>query len=325
MTQTYFLGANAKDGFVSLYGDFPPDPDVFLHIIKGGPGTGKSGFMRRIGQEAQSRGLDVHYVLCSGDPDSLDGVYIPALRAAWMDGTAPHSREPVQFGMDSDYVNLGHFCHLPFAAADSAQIRLLNRKYKMLYQQAYAYLAAAAALENTFQQANSIDPSLASEIDALLQPPGSPGRQSRRFLHALTCRGDLRLNEEIKKLCKHIIAVDGHPALAYISHKSAEEAILCLSPLDPNRLEAVLLPGRSLAFVDSSWHLPFRRSLSASTPLQAAAAETLQLKERSLVLAFDQLRRAKALHDELEAIYKRYMDFPALTAYTDWLLAELFR
>ena len=44
MIQRYFLGANSKDGFVSLYGDFPPDGS-FLHIIKGGPGTGKSGFM----------------------------------------------------------------------------------------------------------------------------------------------------------------------------------------------------------------------------------------------------------------------------------------
>ena len=78
MTSTYFLGANSAQGFYSLYGGFPPRSG-FLHIIKGGPGTGKSGFMRAIGSEAERRGMDVEYVLCSGDPDSLDGVYIPAL------------------------------------------------------------------------------------------------------------------------------------------------------------------------------------------------------------------------------------------------------
>ena len=115
MTQTYFLGANSQEGFASLYRFFPGEPDAFLHIIKGGPGTGKSGFMRRIGQAAEEQGLDVHYVLCSGDPDSLDGVYIPAMRLAWVDGTAPHVAEPASFGVDSDYVNLGAFCRTPFA------------------------------------------------------------------------------------------------------------------------------------------------------------------------------------------------------------------
>ena len=55
MIQRYFLGANAEDGFHSLYGGFPPGPDAFLHIIKGGPGTGKSSFMRAIGRAAEQR------------------------------------------------------------------------------------------------------------------------------------------------------------------------------------------------------------------------------------------------------------------------------
>ena len=74
MIQTYFLGANSRNGFYSLYEHFPPDKNAFLHILKSGPGTGKSGFLRRIGLAAEERGLDVHCVLCSGDPDSLDGV-----------------------------------------------------------------------------------------------------------------------------------------------------------------------------------------------------------------------------------------------------------
>ena len=46
MDRTYFLAANSGRGFFSLYDGFPPE-GAFLHIIKGGPGTGKSGFMRR--------------------------------------------------------------------------------------------------------------------------------------------------------------------------------------------------------------------------------------------------------------------------------------
>ena len=41
-------------------------------------------------EAAEKKGLEVEYILCSGDPDSLDGVYIPALRLGYADGTAPH-------------------------------------------------------------------------------------------------------------------------------------------------------------------------------------------------------------------------------------------
>ncbi len=46
MEISYFLGANSKDGFASLYSGFAAGEGDRLHIIKGGPGTGKSGLMR---------------------------------------------------------------------------------------------------------------------------------------------------------------------------------------------------------------------------------------------------------------------------------------
>ena len=43
MEETYFLGANSRSGFASLYRHFADEPGAFLHVIKGGTGTGKSG------------------------------------------------------------------------------------------------------------------------------------------------------------------------------------------------------------------------------------------------------------------------------------------
>ena len=40
MELSYFLGANSKDGFASLYRGFAAGESDRLHIIKGGPGTG---------------------------------------------------------------------------------------------------------------------------------------------------------------------------------------------------------------------------------------------------------------------------------------------
>ncbi len=41
------------------------------------------------------------------DPDSLDGVVLPRLKAALVDGTAPHVIEPKYPGVVEQYVNLG--------------------------------------------------------------------------------------------------------------------------------------------------------------------------------------------------------------------------
>ena len=95
MELTYFLGANSFGGFASLYEDLTASPNVSrLYILKGGAGCGKSSFMKRIAEAATERGLSVERVLCSGDPSSLDGVFIPALRLAYVDGTAPHAAVP---------------------------------------------------------------------------------------------------------------------------------------------------------------------------------------------------------------------------------------
>ena len=92
---TYFLGANSCGGFASLYGDFTASPEIDrLYILKGGAGCGKSSCMRRIADAAAERGFATERVLCSGDPGSLDGVFLPALRLAYVDGTAPHAAVP---------------------------------------------------------------------------------------------------------------------------------------------------------------------------------------------------------------------------------------
>ena len=74
----YFLGANACSGFYSGFDAFASEAATEkLFIIKGGPGCGKSGFMRSIASALLDRGLEVEVFLCSGDPDSLDGIYVP--------------------------------------------------------------------------------------------------------------------------------------------------------------------------------------------------------------------------------------------------------
>lgn len=92
----YFLGANAPTGFYSLYNHLlPPEQARAIYILKGGPGCGKSTLMRKIGAWAEEAEMETEYILCSGDPDSLDAVILPGKAVAIVDGTAPQGAVPL--------------------------------------------------------------------------------------------------------------------------------------------------------------------------------------------------------------------------------------
>ena len=78
--QIWFAAANSEHGFENHF------PALFsagagadaLYIVKGGPGTGKSGLMRRVARCAGEAGWQVVFLLCSSDPASLDGLLLTA-------------------------------------------------------------------------------------------------------------------------------------------------------------------------------------------------------------------------------------------------------
>ena len=91
----YFLGANSPSGFYSLYHALlPAEQARSIYILKGGPGCGKSTLMRRVAALAEEAGETVEYILCSGDPDSLDAIVLPQKQIALVDGTAPQGVVP---------------------------------------------------------------------------------------------------------------------------------------------------------------------------------------------------------------------------------------
>lgn len=321
MDTVFFLAANSGKGFYSLYDGFPERRGVFLSIIKGGPGTGKSGFMRRISAAAKQSGLDTEEIICSGDPDSLDALYIPALGRAWMDGTAPHVREPKVFAADASYEDLGRFCALPLGKADAALACEINRDYKAVYAQAYSLLAAAAQTADCAREA-PLSCAGAEKISALIGEAEEPGFIKRRFLSAISCKGRVRLAGTLRELCRCTVMLsdEGLEHAARTAEEAGLGAIVCPQPLRPDRLDAVLLPERSLAFVSRAWESESTESIEA----EAEENEFASLRDALLDHACALLAKAKGIHDELERVYRPYMDFQLLTAYTDSVIHSLF-
>ncbi len=345
----YFLGANSSAGFYSLYGGFCRGEGDFLHLIKAGPGCGKSCFMRRIADAAAGRGYDTECVLCSGDPDSLDAVYIPELRLGFMDATAPHACEAELFAHDSDYVNLGRFC----GRICDPRVRLLSDSCRELYRTAYAYLAAAGSVERsdipglinaeTLEKVRKRAQSAAlRELGGIKKSCAVP-REERRFISCISCKGELVLTEDIQKLCKQIYLLDDRCGLAgeYLEQLRCEalargaELVLCPSPLRPERLEALLLPEQGLGFISSRVAAPaeVKRHVRLDALAEPAALCTgrgalrrrSKLRRELLDEALRWLRLAKERHDELESVYKPYVDFAALDEFTDETISEIFK
>ena len=148
----YFLGANGPEGFHSLYREFcTPDSGNFLWVIKGGPGCGKSTFMRKIGQAAEDAGLDVEYVLCSSDPASLDGVLIPGWHVGYVDGTAPHVLDVEIPAASGAYLDLGQFYDNDALRDALPELCALKKEHKALYAEAYRALHEAKTVHDRIE------------------------------------------------------------------------------------------------------------------------------------------------------------------------------
>ena len=348
MSVSYFLGANSCQGFYSLYEEFCRAEGDYLHLIKAGPGGGKSGFMRRIAKAAEDRGLEVEYLICSGDPDSLDGIYIPKLHLGYLDATAPHVTEPRYFGFDSCYVNLSRFC----SASPDDKIREYTDKYHAMYKRAYAFLAAAGEVkraeipelisEKTIDKVKNKARSAFSRELGSFRSLSAGGRMRRRFIRCISCKGELCLSDSVQELCKRIYLLDDRCGLADvylreigdIARERCVEVILCPSPLCPELLDAVLLPEYGLGFVSASAadiKNPWRHvRLDALIPTESMKVHRPELKRAGKLYCaltaegINWLKKAKEYHDLLEKAYNPHVDFKSLNAFCDSEIGRIF-
>lgn len=149
----FFASANTDKGFVSYFDDIYGNLD-YVYIIKGGPGTGKSSFIRSISDEAEKQGFSVEYFYCSSDPLSLDGIIIEGLKIAVIDGTAPHTYDPKYPGIKDRIINLGKNWDIGKLNEYYYDVCKLIEEKNNLYVNVYNYLAAIGRIEAEIRYCN---------------------------------------------------------------------------------------------------------------------------------------------------------------------------
>lgn len=348
----YFLGGNTPAGFYSLYHQLS-DPARMraLYIIKGGPGSGKSTLMRRVERHVQAAGLNVEEVLCSGDPGSLDGVIIPELGAALVDGTAPHVVEPRCPGVVERYIDLSGFYDQNGLQPLKEPILAATAEYQGHYKRVYRCLGAAGELRRNMDElldTETVQQRLAKRAAGIIsrelkRPAQGDGRTQQRFLSAVTHRGAFTLWNTVSAQADRVYELADSCGLAHhlltpvltAALAAGHDAVACPDPMAPDRLAHLILPGLSLAFVTSTredpWpHRAYRRlRLDAMADPEAYRLNRPRLRFTKRVAAalMDEgvagLARAKEAHDRLEELYNPYVDFDAVAQTADHLAGQV--
>ena len=347
----YFLGSNSPAGFYSLYGALS-DPERMerLYILKGGPGCGKSSLMRRVARHAEAAGQPIEEVLCSGDPGSLDAVLLPGLKAAVVDGTAPHVIEAACPGAMDQYLDLSRFYDRAALRPIRDDLLAVTARYKEHYRQAYRCLGAAGELRRNLQDAadrgelrRRLEKRAAGIISRELKKDGGGGSTDRRFLSALTHRGTVTLWDTVGAQAERVYELSDSNGMAHYllsqlltaARAGGHRAVACADPTFPDRLAHLILPDLSLAFVTSTAEQPWPHRAYRHLRLDAMA-DGEALREQRPRLRFtrkvaaaleaegvNSLAQAKATHDELEGLYNSHVDFDGVYETADRLAEEL--
>lgn len=336
-----FPGAVTYQGFFSYY-DHMIEPDAqHIYVIKGGPGVGKSTFMKKIGQDLHDAGYDLEYHCCSSDNNSIDGLVIPALGVALLDGTAPHIVDPKNPGAVDEIINLGEYWNESMIRQFKKEIMSCNRQISRYFQAVYFALKEAKnAMDEwefylePYQNWSMINQNLKDlEKKLFNNTSGGNGKARHLFAWGHTPQGRTQFIDSLTYGMKTLYLIQGQPGtgkstflakLAEHAKMTGIDAEIYHSTLDPEKLDLLILPALETALVCSSEQYPYTpvfngtiKTLDFDLSLDHEALQPFMEDvnscrarvNQSLKRAHLNSKRAKKLHDLMETYYIPAMNF----------------
>ncbi|MDI3535301.1 MAG: hypothetical protein PWQ82_1666 [Thermosediminibacterales bacterium] len=355
-----FPGGNTIYGFYSFF-DYIVDPDATrVFIIKGGPGTGKSTFMKAIGQVLVNEGLDIEYHYCSSDSESLDGLAVPELKLGIMDGTAPHVNDPKTPGAIDEIINLGDYWKTENIIRSKNEIININKTVKKLFGLVYLSLKQANAIRDelesyyidvmNFNEVNRVTNEISEELFGGVKPQyRHKPRERHLYAFAITPEGVVNHIDTLLSDVEKLYLISGGPGtgkatlIGKIANRAKEIGLdteVYHSGFDPKEVDLVIIPSIKAAVLNNTKP----RNLD-SVLLENKSVKEIDLTEFANKSQFDSyerdfmsadrrfwsafnraikyLRTIKQKRKPLEAAYIRSMDFKAIDKKRDELIEKI--
>ncbi len=322
MNATYFPGANTGLGFVNRFdGIVPPwAKPHYTYVLKGGPGVGKSTLMRKVAARAAAKGYTVEEFRCASDPDSFDAVRVAELRVVLLDGTAPHSIDPVIPGACDEVIDLGHFLRHEEFMREADRLRARFAANKAHYARAYACLAAARALtvQATDAAAEALDMPAVRKALAPLFAGETVGDSRRLFAVSATPRGVIDRTDTLELVgVRRYGGAAGDAILREAARMAKGWAVTMPEVPRCIRLHAaaVTLCGDEQPTEAATAFL--------KAPLPDFVAYAKAESDNLVARAVEELSACLAVHDEIEAIYRPFVNYDRVNAESDALFARI--
>ena len=337
MEEKYFAAANSGEGFVSYFGEVFRARDFdHIYIIKGGPGTGKSYFMRQVAREAEKRGERVVYWYCSSDPDSLDGITV-GNRFAMVDGTAPHDMGCRTPGAVENIVDLGAFWSVPSLSKMRRDIEKLNAEKGDAYKRAYRFLSVYAQLSDAAQDMVTpfVDGQvLEREARGLLShlPDGEGYEISTALCDSVGMKGRVRF-DTYERLAERTVKISdyyetAHLLMAAIACEAKRRNMkirVSYDPVQPRHMDALCVEGVLAFCVSGSDCDIYMKDFVAAGFAENEARRILDLRSVIFSEATSALDCVRKTHFKIEEIYQSAMDFAEKEKFTEKFIRELIK
>ncbi len=338
--KNYFAGGNTTKGFYSLFSYLPQNMEK-IYIIKGGPGTGKSTFMKKIGKDAVERGYDIEKHWCSSDNESLDGLVIPELKTAILDGTAPHTVDPVNPGAVDEIINLGIYWDSDYLEEYRTEIINLNEEISRNFKKTYYYLKLAKMINDEIEDylKEGYCPLIASKtaeqlideiipVDSILES----GTERHLLGSGITPSGYINYFDNLTEDIDNRYLVRGKPGcgksklMKKIARTCQERGYFVTylhCAFNPEKIDAVIINKLNTALINDTWPHTVKEKRENDNIINMMNTidndvlarnldeinESRELLNKFMEKAFTQLNKAKLNHDELEKYYVEAMDF----------------
>lgn len=349
--RAYFAAANSGYGFYSFYEEIFGGKDIVERfILKGGPGTGKSRFMKDIAYRAESLGYESEIFYCSSDPTSLDGIIVDVAgkgKICVIDGTAPHVCEATLPGARDHIINLGDFWRSSILKNEKERIRSIGReKYS-------AYLRAEEALRSILllfgeSEKDSHDLIREEKLRHTAERFIAGVDADDEYYEKIGLRSSFGMFgacvlDTYSSLCDDLVVIDDSlgvadaflSALLSLAREYKVSTVRSYQYLDPHKLDALYIPSLSLSFVASASSVcateeKCRKKINMQRFLDTDAVKRIRSDIRSSSAAVKELKskaesemeKMRKAHFALEDIYISAMDFDKKEAFCNLWIEE---